>query len=798
MQIEIWAIVAGLIALVYAFFLSWRVKKQGRGSEQMQEISAAVRSGSMAYLKKQYKVIFIFAIIIAVVLWLAIDWQTAITFLVGAFLSALAGYIGMNIATQANVRTAEAAKGGIKKAMAVAFSGGAVSGMCVVALGLIGVAVFYYWFRDPLLLIGFGFGASLISLFARVGGGIFTKAADVGADLVGKVEKGIPEDDPRNPAVIADNVGDNVGDCAGMGADLFETYAVTLIAAMLLGIGLGGGITYPLILGAVAIIASIIGTFFVRLGKKNNIMGALYKGTFITAGISAVAFYLVTYYLGMDMKLFGATLVGLAITVLLTLITDYYTSKKYKPVKDIAKASQTGPGTNIITGLAIGLQSTLWPVLVIVIGILLSYWLGGVYGIAISAVAMLATTGMVVAIDSYGPITDNAGGIAEMAKLSDDIRETTDALDAVGNTTKAVTKGYAIGSAALAALALFAAYREEVVAAIKEFNLETVLQLTIDNPLVLVGLLIGGLLPFIFSANTMRAVGKAAFKVVENVREQFRTKKIMEGQDKPDYAQCVTIVTGAAQREMIFPAVLAVSAPLLVGFILGPLALGGLLAGVIIVGLLMAIQMTTGGAAWDNAKKYIEDGEYGGKGSDAHKAAVVGDTVGDPFKDTSGPALNALIKVMNTIALIFAFLIVQYTLINPDVFATGDAETEADTTAAELSLEYRHDKYGYSFLMENVEVKEVDNCVVVESLVGRDGVVEICIVPKAEALFPINSEDIELAGKIGGQHPSFENGRKLYIPFNEDGSERMVITFTLENTDAGHLDIDQLLNSLTL
>ncbi len=800
MEIETLAIIAGIIALAYALFLSWRVKRQGKGSEKMQEISSAVRSGSMAYLKKQYVMIVIFAIIIAVVLWLAIDWQTAVTFLVGAFLSALSGYIGMNIATQANVRTAEAAKGGLKKAMAVAFSGGAVSGMSVVALGLIGVAAFYYWFQDPMLLIGFGFGASLVSLFARVGGGIFTKAADVGADLVGKVEKDIPEDDPRNPAVIADNVGDNVGDCAGMGADLFETYAVTLIAAMLLGVGFGGGITYPLALGAVAIVASIIGTFFVRLGKKNNIMSALYKGTFVTAGLSAVAFYFVTKYLDMDMRLFGATLVGLAITVLITLITDYYTSKKYKPVKDIAKASQTGAGTNIITGLAVGLQSTLWPVLVIVVGILLAYWLGGVYGIAISAMAMLATTGMVVAIDSYGPITDNAGGIAEMAELSDDIRETTDALDAVGNTTKAVTKGYAIGSAALAALALFAAYREEVIAAIKEFNLETVLDLTIDNPLVLVGLFIGGVLPFIFSANTMKAVGKAAFKVVENVREQFRTKKIMEGEDKPDYAQCVRIVTGAAQKEMIFPAVLAVSAPLVVGFLLGPLALGGLLAGVIIVGLLMAIQMTTGGAAWDNAKKYVEDGEYGGKGSEAHKAAVVGDTVGDPFKDTAGPALNALIKVMNTIALIFAFLIVQFTVINPDVFATEAAEdlSGSEVLANEVATEYRSDRYGFSFIMEDVKITEIDNCITVESQISRDGAIEVCVVPKEDELFPINSDGIELAGRIGGQHPSFPNGRKLYIPFNEDGSERLVITFTLDNSGEEHLDIDQFLDSFAL
>ncbi len=682
MSIEVWAITAGIIALIYAFILSARIRGMAKGSDKMREISQAVRTGSMAYLKRQYKVIAIFAVIIFVVLGFVINWPTAITFLAGAFLSALAGYIGMNIATQANVRTAEAAKAGLRKALSVAFSGGVVSGMSVVALSILGVAISYYFFRDPMILIGFGFGASLVSLFARVGGGIYTKAADVGADLVGKVEAGIPEDDPRNPAVIADNVGDNVGDCAGMGADLFETYAVTLIAAMLLGVGFGGGVTYPLMLGAVAIIASIIGTFFVRLGKRENIMGALYKGTLVTAAVSAVAFYFVTRYLGQDMLIFGAALVGLAVTILLTFITDYYTSKKFKPVQDIAESSRTGPGTNIITGLAVGLKSTFWPVLVIVTGILFAYYFGGIYGIAIAAVAMLATTGMVIAIDSYGPITDNAGGIAEMAKLPEETRKITDALDAVGNTTKATTKGYAIGSAALAALALFAAYREEIIKAVEEFDLQNVLNLSIDNPLVLVGLLLGGVLPFVFGAYTMRAVGKAAFKVVENVRNQFAEKQIMNGKDKPDYAQCVGIVTKAAQKEMIFPAILAVGAPLAVGFILGPLALGGLLAGVIVTGLLLAIQMTTGGASWDNAKKYIEDGEYGGKGSDAHKAAVVGDTVGDPFKDTAGPALNSLIKVMNTIALIFAFLIAQYVLINPDIFGKKDEAVNASSGAS--------------------------------------------------------------------------------------------------------------------
>ncbi len=799
MNIEIWALIAGAIALIYAVILAVRIRRLGTGTDKMKEIAAAVRAGSMAYIKKQYKVIAIFAVIVTIALWLAINWQTGVAFLGGAVLSALAGYVGMNISTQANIRTAESAKQGMKKALSVAFQGGAVSGMTVVALGLIGVATFYYFYHDVSLLIGFGFGASLISLFARVGGGIYTKAADVGADLVGKVEKNIPEDDPRNPAVIADNVGDNVGDCAGMGADLFETYAVTLIAAMLLGVGITGGVTFPLILGAVGIIASIIGTFFVRLGKNKNIMGALYRGTFITAGIAAVAFYFVIRYTGQDMKLFGATLVGLAVTVVITLITDYFTSKKYRPVKDIAEASKTGPGTNVIAGLAVGLQSTFWPVILIVISILLAYWLGGVYGIAIAAVAMLATTGMVVAVDSYGPITDNAGGIAEMAGLPEDVRETTDALDAVGNTTKAVTKGYAIASAALAALALFAAYREEIMRAAEQFKLDNILDLSIDNPLVLVGLFIGGVLPFLFGAFTMRAVGRAAFKVVENVREQFRTKKIMEGIDKPDYAQCVSIVTGAAQKEMIFPAIMAVAAPLVVGFVLGPLALGGLLAGVIVAGLLLAIQMTTGGAAWDNAKKYIENGAFGGKGSDAHKAAVVGDTVGDPFKDTAGPALNALIKVINTIALIFAFLIAQYTLINPDIFT--QSATAEEVTPEEIRLvttEYRSAQYGYGFLMDDVNIEENANCTVTTSRVDLAGVIQVCVVPKDSALFPRQSSEVEVGGRQGYEDTTFANGRKLYIPYDTAGKERIVITFSAEKNDRAQIDFQQFLSSFSL
>ena len=662
MQSEIYSIIASFIALFFAGLLVLQIRKAKPGDEKMEKISSAIKEGAMAYLTRQYKIIVIFAVILTIILWLAIGMQTAIGFLVGAFLSALAGFIGMRISVSSNVKTAEAAKSSLKKALLIAFRGGAVTGMCVVGMALLGVSLFLLIFREPILLVGFGFGASLISLFARIGGGIYTKAADVGADLVGKVEKGIPEDDPRNPAVIADNVGDNVGDCAGMAADLFETYAVTLIAAMILGMGITGGVTFPLILGAIAIIGSILGTFFVRL-KGDKIMNALYKGMAAAAILSACGFYFATRYIIGDIKLFFAALVGLVVTLLITIITEYFTAIRYKPVKSIAHASQTGPGTNIITGLAVGLKST-WPVvLTVVIGILVSYSLGGLYGIAIAAMAMLSMTGIVVSLDSYGPITDNAGGIAEMAGLPKIVRKNTDTLDAVGNTTKAVTKGYAIGSAALAALALFSAYTEEITKTIEKFELKISTVLAIDNVYVLAGLFIGGVLPFIFSSYAMQAVGRAAFKVVANVRKQFKEKKIMEGIDKPDYGQCVDIVTKAAQKEMILPALLAVLSPLACGFILGPKALGGLLIGIIITGLLLAIQMTSGGAAWDNGKKYIEDGAYGGKGSEAHKAAVVGDTVGDPFKDTAGPALNSLIKVINTIALIFAFLIVQWHLL---------------------------------------------------------------------------------------------------------------------------------------
>jgi len=638
------------------------VLRKPQGNEKMQSIAKAIQEGSSAYLNRQYRTVGIIAVILAVILYYVINAPTAIGFVAGAISSALAGYIGMNISVRANVRTAEAAKDGLASALSLAFKGGAVTGLSVVGLGLLGVTSFYYIYGDPLMIVGFGFGASLISLFARVGGGIFTKAADVGADLVGKVEAGIPEDDPRNPAVIADNVGDNVGDCAGMGADLFETYAVTLIAAMLIAAvslaytaNAGQYILYPLMLGAVAIIASIFGTFFVKLGDSKNIMGALYKGAIASGIFAAIGFYAVTQYMALSMNLFYAGLVGLGVTVSIILITEYYTSTEYNPVKSIAKASQTGPGTNIITGLAVGLQSTAFPVIAIVAGTLISYGLGealgagfGIYAVAIAAVAMLSTTGIIVAIDSFGPITDNAGGIAEMSALPENVREITDALDAVGNTTKAVTKGYAIGSAALGALALFASYTAEV------SKIRAVV-FSLSDPLVIVGLFIGGMLPFLFASYAMSAVGRAAFEVVEEVRRQFREiKGIMKGTGKPEYGKCVDIVTKAAIKEMTVPAILAIASPLLVGYALGPIALGGLLVGVIVTGLLLAIQMTSGGAAWDNAKKYIEKGNYGGKKSDPHKAAVVGDTVGDPFKDTAGPALNSLIKVMNTIALIFA------------------------------------------------------------------------------------------------------------------------------------------------
>ena len=657
---------SGLVSLLFAAFLAKKVLSKDKGSKEMQEISAAIQEGAMAYLNRQYKTIAIVAIILTILIAVLIKDNgliVAVGFIFGALCSAAAGYIGMNVSVRANVRTAAAAKDGLEKALNVAFRGGAVTGLSVVGLSLLGVSMCYIVFKDVDLVIGFGFGASLISLFARVGGGIYTKAADVGADIVGKVEAGIPEDDPRNPAVIADNVGDNVGDCAGMGADLFETYAVTLLAAMLLGsllvTSIPNAILYPMMLGAAAIFSSILSVFFVRLGKSKHIMNALYKGVIAATGISAIVFGFITYYLIGDMKFYLVTLVGMAITILMVVFTEYYTSTKYRPVKSIAKASNTGAGTNVISGLSFGFESTVFPVIAIIVGILASYFLAGgasdsttgLYGIAVAAVAMLSTTGMIVALDSYGPITDNAGGIAEMSNQPESVREVTDALDAVGNTTKAVTKGYAIGSAALGALALFADYKLKV-------GLDAG-SLSIDNPLILVGLLIGALLPFIFSAVTMRAVGNAAMKIVDEVRRQFREiPGIMEGEAKPEYGKCVDIVTSAALREMVIPGALAILVPFFVGYLLGPAALAGLLIGIIVVGLMLAMTLNNGGGAWDNAKKLIESGLYGGKGSDAHKAAVVGDTVGDPCKDTSGPGLNALIKVVNMIAILFATLFV--------------------------------------------------------------------------------------------------------------------------------------------
>lgn len=656
---------AGIVSLAFAAFFANSILKEDAGNKRMQEIAASIQEGATAYLNRQYKTIAVVSIILAVLILFLLDdgLKIATGFLGGAISSTVAGYIGMSVSVRANIRTAHAASSGVEKALSVAFRGGAVTGLAVVGLALLGTSGFYILYGDVDLVVGFGFGASLISLFARVGGGIFTKAADVGADLVGKIEAGIPEDDPRNAGVIADNVGDNVGDCAGMGADLFETYVVTSLAAMLLGSLIidtyENAVLYPLMLGSVAIFASIISVFFVKLGKEGNIMRALYKGVAGSAIICLVAFYFVTSALMGSMKFYYAALIGVVIMMLMVVITEYYTSTNYRPVKSIASSSETGAATNIISGLSIGFESTLLPTVVIVVGILASYFVVGgaadpgigLYGIAIAAVAMLSTTGMIVALDSYGPITDNAGGIAQMANLPTQVRKVTDALDAVGNTTKAVTKGYAISSAALGALALFADYRNKV-------NLEGQ-SLNLDDPVVLAGLLLGALLPFVFSAVTMSAVGTAAFEVVNEVRRQFREiPGIMEGTAKPEYGRCVDIVTKAALHEMAMPGFLAVFVPLLVGLFLGPKALAGLLIGLIAVGFMVALLMDNGGGAWDNAKKLIEDGEHGGKGSEAHKAAVVGDTVGDPFKDTAGPALNALIKVANMVAILFSSLII--------------------------------------------------------------------------------------------------------------------------------------------
>jgi len=637
------------LAIIYSVYLTLWLKKQPKGSADMVEISKAIQEGSMAYLNRQYKTVAVVAVILAVAIWLALGWPIALAFLVGGITSALTGYIGMNVAVRANAKTAEAAKKGLFPALSLAFRAGSVTGLLVTSLGLLVVSATYFVSGGNVqTLIGLGFGASLISIFARLGGGIYTKAADVGTDLVGKVEANIPEDDPRNPGVIADNVGDNVGDCAGMAADLFETYAVTLTAAILLGsltVALSNAIWFPLLLGGVSIVASILGTFFVRLSKNNSIMGALYKGLVASLIFAAVGFYFVSTYVfgGAYLNIFLSSLIGLAVTALMVVITDYYTAKKFRPVQSIADASKSGHGTNIIIGLSVGMESTLLPAFVIACGVLGSFALSGVYGVAIASVAMLSVAGIIVSIDSFGPITDNAGGIAEMTKQPEEIRRITDSLDAVGNTTKAITKGYAIASAGLAALVLFSSYASEAKGIVFDLS----------NPYVLIGLLLGAAMVYFFASLTLRSVGRAAGAVVDEIRRQFREiKGLMEGTAKPEYGRAVDIVTKAALKEMVIPALIPIVGVLVVGFLFGAQALGGLLIGVIVGGLFMALSMTAGGAAWDNAKKYIEDGHFGGKGSDAHKAAVTGDTVGDPYKDTTGPAINPLIKVVNIIALL--------------------------------------------------------------------------------------------------------------------------------------------------
>jgi K(+)-stimulated pyrophosphate-energized sodium pump len=651
-------IVASVIAILTGLGLIVQVLRQDAGTARMQEISKAIQEGATAYLNRQYRTVAVVAVALFVVIALVLSVQTAAFFVVGAVLSASAGYVGLNVAVRANVRAAQAASHGVGPALRTAIRGGAVTGLLVVGLALVGTTVLTVIAGNPTAIIGFGFGASLISVFARLGGGIYTKAADVGADLVGKVEAGIPEDDPRNPAVIADNVGDNVGDCAGMAADLFETYVVTAVAAMLLGflyLHSTQGVVLPLVLGGVAVVASVIGILSMRTtgGSVNKIMGALYSGVWVSAILSLVGFFFVVQSLMGSLSLFYAAAVGIIVTVALMYLTDYFTSHKYNPTRGIAEASQTGHATNVIAGLAVGMKATALPVLVIGAGILVAFHFGGVYGVGIAAMGLVSQAGIVVTLDSYGPITDNAGGIAEMADMSEDVRNTTDPLDAVGNTTKALTKGYAIGSAALAAIALFASYTQEVT---KTVGVPVTFDLS--NPLVLVGLFVGGVLPFLFSSLTIQAVGRAAFHVVNEVRRQFREMPgIMAGTQKPDYARSVDIVTKAALREMFVPALIPVFAPILVGVLLGPVALGGLLIGAIVVGLFLAIFMTSGGASWDNAKKLIEDGSYGGKGTETHAASVTGDTVGDPFKDTAGPAINPMIKIINIVALLVAPLI---------------------------------------------------------------------------------------------------------------------------------------------